>query len=273
MTISNADIRKQQRRRRPPAAGGNSSSVQAVVLAGGKGTRLAPYTSVLPKPLMPIGDRSILELVLGQLTSCGIEKVTLCVGYLAHLIEAVIGDRSPDGLEISYVHEQEALGTAAPLRLVPGLDGTFIAMNGDILTTIDYNELVKHHRENKNLITIATHERPIKIDYGVLHVGQNGSSGRVLGFQEKPEMTSTVSMGIYVFEPRALEFIPAGGYFDFPQLVHALLQAGEPVGVYPYTGLWFDIGRREDYERAVEAWLPSATASSEAPYPLAGGMR
>ncbi len=273
MTISNSDIRKQRRRRRPAAAGDKSSSVQAVVLAGGKGTRLAPYTSVLPKPLMPIGDRSILELVLGQLTSCGIEKVTLCVGYLAHLIEAVIGDRSPDGLAISYVHEQEALGTAAPLRLVPGLDGTFIAMNGDILTTIDYNELVNHHREKKNLITIATHERPIKIDYGVLHVGQNGSSGRVLGFQEKPEMTSTVSMGIYVFEPRALEFIPAGGYFDFPQLVHALLEAGEPIGVYPYTGLWFDIGRREDYERAVEAWLPSATASSEAPYTLAGGVR
>jgi len=273
IVISGTDTRKEGLRRRQAAGGGKSKPVQAVVLAGGRGTRLAPYTSVLPKPLMPIGERSILELVLGQLTSCGIQKVTLCVGYLAHLIEAVIGDRSPDGLEIRYVHEQEALGTAAPLRLVPDLDSTFIAMNGDILTTIDYNALVAHHREKENLITIATHERPIKIDYGVLRVGRNGSSGRVVGFQEKPEMTSTVSMGIYVFEPRALEFIPVDGYFDFPQLVHALLKAGEPVGVYPYTGLWFDIGRREDYERAVEAWLPSATATSEAPFVLAGGAR
>jgi NDP-mannose synthase len=272
MTIRDTDIIDARASGRAARGGRTDTSVQAVVLAGGRGTRLAPYTSVLPKPLMPIGERSILELVLGQLRTCGIGKVTLCVGYLAHLIEAVIGDRSPDGLEISYVHEQEALGTAAPLRLVPGLDSTFIAMNGDILTTLDYNALVDHHRTKKNLITIATHERPIKIDYGVLHVGRNGSSGRVLGFQEKPEMTSTVSMGIYVFEPRALEFIPARGYFDFPQLVHALLKAREPVGVYPYTGLWFDIGRREDYERAVEAWHPSTTSNAEAPFPLAGGV-
>ena len=272
MTIANADLTTTRPRRRTKPNGGRAS-VQAVVLAGGRGTRLAPYTSILPKPLMPIGERSILELVLGQLTESGIDRVTLCVGYLAHLIEAVIGHRSPDGLQIRYVHEQEALGTAAPLRLVPGLDRTFIAMNGDILTTIDYRALVEHHRDMKNLITIATHERPIKIDYGVLRVGRNGSSGRVVGFQEKPEMTSTVSMGIYVFEPRALEFIPTDGYFDFPQLVHALLDAGEPVGVYPYTGVWFDIGRREDYERAVEAWLPTATSRPEAPLTLAGGTR
>src|SRR6185312_12895946 len=207
MTISDTQTRSKGRRRRPPAAGGKTPPVQAVVLAGGRGTRLAPYTSVLPKPLMPIGERSML--VLGQLTASGIEKVTLCVGYLAHLIEAVIGNRSPDGLQISYVHEQEALGTAAPLRLVPGLDGAFIAMNGDILTTLDYRACDKDHRDMKNLITIAAHERPIKIDYGVLRVGRNGAAGRVVGFQEKPEMTSTVSMGIYVFEPRALEFIPA----------------------------------------------------------------
>jgi NDP-mannose synthase len=272
MTIDATDNATTPSAARAATGRGPRASVQAVVLAGGRGTRLAPYTSVLPKPLMPIGDRSILELVLGQLTDSGIDRVTLCVGYLAHLIKAVIGDRSPDGLQIRYVHEEEALGTAAPLLLVPDLDGTFIAMNGDILTTLDFTALVDHHRRAKNLITIATHERPIKIDYGVLRVGRNGSSGRVVGFQEKPEMTSTVSMGIYVFEPRALEFIPAGGYFDFPQLVHALLEAGEPIGVYPYTGLWFDIGRREDYERAVEAWLPAMTASSEA-LKLAGGMR
>lgn len=237
-----------------------ASPVRAVVLAGGSGTRLAPYTSVLPKPLMPIGDRSILELVLGQLKSCGIAHVTLCVGCLSHLITAVIRGRAADGLEITFVHEEEALGTAGPLRLVPGLDSTFITLNGDVLTTLDYDALVRHHRESGSIVTIATHERRIKIEYGVLHVGTNGASGRVSAYVEKPEMTSTVSMGIYVVEPRALDYIPPEGHFDFPDLVHALLRAGEPIGVYPYDGLWFDIGRRDDYEQAVAAWLENSLA-------------
>ena len=252
-----------ERRHEPRTAPDITPGLQAVVLAGGKGTRLAPYTSVLPKPLMPIGDRSILEVVLGQLTGAGIQRVTLCVGYLAHLIKAVIGDRTRDGFPIHYVHEEQALGTAAPLRQVPHLDGTFIAMNGDILTTLDYRALVQHHLESENVLTIATHERPIKIDYGVLRVGRNGDSHRVRGFTEKPEMRSMVSMGIYVFEPRTLEHIPESGYFDFPQLVHALLTAKEPIGVYPYKGLWFDIGRRDDYERAVAVWLDSVVGEPD----------
>jgi NDP-sugar pyrophosphorylase family protein len=229
--------------------------VRAVVLAGGKGTRLAPYTSVLPKPLMPIGDRSILELVLGQLRDCGIKDVTLCVGYLSHLIRAVLDNSRHGGVEISYVQEEEALGTAAPLRLVDGLESTFIAMNGDVLTTLDYTDLLRHHREEGNLLTIATRARPIQIDYGVLQLGTNGSSNRVQGYVEKPQMTSTVSMGIYVLEPRALEYIPGEGYFDFPDLVQALLKADECVGAYQYEGMWFDIGRRDDYEKAVSAWV------------------
>jgi NDP-mannose synthase len=229
--------------------------VKAVVLAGGRGTRLAPYTSVLPKPLMPIGDRSILELVLGQLASCRITDVTLCVGYLAHLIEAVLENRSNDGCNISYVHEQEALGTAAPLRNVPHLDTTFIAMNGDVLTTLDYRALIRSHRRSGSLLTIATRDRPIQIDYGVLELGNNGHRNRVEAYHEKPRMTSTVSMGIYVLEPAALAYIPETGRCDFPDLVQTLLQNGERVGAYRYNGLWFDIGRREDYERAVAAWL------------------
>jgi NDP-mannose synthase len=237
------------------AARARTNVVQAVVLAGGKGTRLAPYTSVLPKPLMPIGDRSILELVIGQLRDGGITGVTLCVGYLSHLIEAVLGSRKHLGVDISYVREEEALGTAAPLRLVEGLDSTFIAMNGDVLTTLDYNDLIRHHRRDRNVLTIATRARPIQIDYGVLHLGSNGSSNRVEAYVEKPKMTSTVSMGIYVLEPHALSYIPADGYFDFPDLVQALLKAGERVGAYRYEGMWFDIGRRDDYERAVNAWI------------------
>jgi NDP-mannose synthase len=240
------------------------NKVRAVVLAGGKGTRLAPYTSVLPKPLMPIGDRSILELVLGQLRDSGIDDVTLCVGYLSHLIRAVLDNSRHGGAEISYVQEEEALGTAAPMRLVDGLDSTFIAMNGDVLTRLDYTDLIRHHRQDENILTIATRARPIQIDYGVLQLGTNGSSNRVRGYVEKPKMTSTVSMGIYVLEPQALDYIPRDGYFDFPDLVQALLKADERVGAYQYDGMWFDIGRRDDYERAVSAWIDETDEEAEA---------
>jgi len=241
-----------------------NNKVRAVVLAGGKGTRLAPYTSVLPKPLMPIGDRSILELVLGQLRDSGIDDVTLCVGYLSHLIRAVLDNSRHGGAEISYVQEEEALGTAAPMRLVDGLDSTFIAMNGDVLTRLDYTDLIRHHRQDENILTIATRARPIQIDYGVLQLGTNGSSNRVRGYVEKPKMTSTVSMGIYVLEPQALDYIPRDGYFDFPDLVQALLKADERVGAYQYDGMWFDIGRRDDYERAVSAWIDETDEEAEA---------
>lgn len=240
-------------------------TARAVVLAGGRGTRLAPYTSVLPKPLMPIGDRAILELVIEQLAGSGITNVTLCVGYLSHLIEAVLDNGAARGTEITYVREENALGTAAPLRLVDGLDETFIAMNGDVLTTLDYDDLLSYHHEHGNLLTIATHERAIRIDYGVLHVSGENGSRRVQAYEEKPEMTSTVSMGIYALEPEALEYIPPEGYFDFPDLVQELLRVGKPVGAYRYDGLWFDIGRREDYEQAVNAWSGNGSSNGSDP--------
>ena len=222
-----------------------------VILAGGRGTRLLPYTSVLPKPLMPVGDSSILEIVVGQLTDCGARNVNFCVGYLAHLIRAVFDHRARNDVEISYVYEEDALGTAAPLRLVDGLDDTFIAMNGDVLTTLDYRDLLRYHREQGNMMTIATHNRFIKIDYGMLHLDVGA---RVQRFEEKPEIVSPVSMGIYVMEPDVLNHIPEGSRFDIPELIQALLDAREPVGAYRYGGLWFDIGRADDYEQAVAAW-------------------
>jgi NDP-sugar pyrophosphorylase family protein len=239
----------------PSNNGNENARVRAIIFAGGRGTRLAPFTSILPKPLMPIGDRAILELVIGQLAECGISDVTLCVGYLSHLIEAVVGDGAAHGVDVKYVREEEALGTAAPLRLVEGLSDTFIAMNGDVLTTLDYGDLLRHHRESGSIVTIATRERPIQIDYGVLHVRASGD--RVYKYIEKPQRTSIVSMGIYVLEPEALAYIPPEGYFDFPDLVKALLRAREPVSALRFDGLWFDIGRRDDYEEAVTAWLAS----------------
>jgi NDP-mannose synthase len=242
--------------RRARGGKGSRHGTKAVVLAGGRGTRLAPYTSVLPKPLMPVGDRAILELVVEQLEACAITDITFCVGYLSHLIQAVFDNRENGHVSITYVHEHEALGTAGPLRLVPELDDTFVVLNGDVLTDLNYRDLVEHHRENGNALTIATRDRPIKIDYGVLHLdGDIAPSGRrIVAYEEKPELVSTVSMGIYVLEPWVLDHVPAGRHFDVPDLVQSLLAAGEQVGAYRFDGLWFDIGRKEDYERAVNAW-------------------
>jgi NDP-mannose synthase len=235
------------------------ATTPVVILAGGRGTRLAPYTSVLPKPLMPVGDQSILEIVVGQLADCGVQSVHFCVGYLAHLIRAVFDHRARHDVAITYVYEEDALGTAAPLRLVEGLDETFIAMNGDVLTTLDYRDLVRYHRERGNLLTIATHNRSIKIDYGMLHLD---ATARVEAFEEKPEIVSPVSMGIYVMEPEILGYVPDGARFDIPELVQALLAGGEHVGAYRYSGMWFDIGRADDYERAVEAWAENGFQSA-----------
>jgi NDP-mannose synthase len=230
------------------------ASTRAVVLAGGRGTRLAPYTSVLPKPLMPIGERAILEIILEQLDAHGVTDIILCVGYLSHLIRTVVDNRANGHVNISYVHEQEARGTTGPLRLVDGLDDTFIVMNGDVLTTLDYRDLVRHHRATGNAVTIATRERTIKIDYGVLGVENERTRTRIIRFEEKPAVHSTVSMGIYVFEPRVLEYVPPDQHHDFPELIQSLLAHGEYVGAYPFDGPWFDIGREDDYALAVEAW-------------------
>lgn len=226
--------------------------VKAVILAGGRGRRLEPYTSVLPKPLMPVGDRAIVEVIVDRLAACGLTDVTLCVGYLAHLIEAVFNGR-PREARITYVHEEEPLGTAGPLRLVDGLDSTFLVMNGDLLTDLRFNDLVALHRRAGNVVTIATHERRHVVDYGVLHT-EPGESPRLVAYEEKPESSLTVSMGIYVMEPDVLQRIPDSGYFDFPDLVQRLLDEGLRVGTYPFSGFWLDIGRRDDYELALQQW-------------------
>jgi NDP-sugar pyrophosphorylase family protein len=247
----------------PTRSNGRSSAspTKAVILAGGRGTRLAPYTSVLPKPLMPIGDRAILEIVVGQLADHGFNDITFCVGHLSHLIRAVLDGRSKPEAKFTYVQEEEALGTAGPLGLVEGLDETFLAMNGDVLTTLDYRALVRHHRRSGNVLTIATHRRTVKIDYGVLYLeGVESRSGRVQAYEEKPEIASLVSMGVYVLEPRALDYVPRDSYFDIPDLVNSLLSASERVGAQTFDGLWFDIGRKDDYEQAVEAWNSNGSA-------------
>ena len=243
---------------RTPEADPAPRDTPVVIFAGGRGRRLEPYTSVLPKPLMPIGNRSILEIVVTQLADAGFRNLTFCVGYLSHLIRAVFDNGPGERVNINWVKEAEPLGTAGPLRLVEGLTSTFLAMNGDLLTTLDLGALLDHHRASGNVLTIATHQRSVQSDYGVLHLGGGDDADRVFAYEEKPEMTWNVSMGIYAMEPSVLSEIPPEGPFDFPDLVMALLDKGLPVGAYVHEGLWLDIGRHEDYENAVELWAHGA---------------
>jgi NDP-mannose synthase len=249
----------------PPAAmlrGEEVAGMRTIILAGGKGTRLKPYTSVLPKPLLPLGDRAILELVIHQLARQGFVDVTLCVGHLAHLIEAVFGNGAGHSVAITYVREDAPLGTAGSLRCVEGLEDAFLVLNGDLVTTLDYRDLIRHHRASDNLLTIAARKRQVKIDYGVIGADDGEEHlQRVVRYEEKPVLDWTVSMGIYVMEPQVLEFIPEGDYFDFPDLVQRLLDADAPVGAFIYDGLWLDIGRHEDYEQAVALWEEGKLAS------------
>ncbi|MFL5868922.1 MAG: sugar phosphate nucleotidyltransferase [Thermoleophilaceae bacterium] len=225
---------------------------RAVILAGGKGSRLGPYTTVLPKPLLPVGDRAILDVVVHQLRDYGFTDLTLAVGYLAHLVRAVMGDGSNLGVSIDYHEEEEPLGTVGPLATIDGLDDSFLVMNGDVLTALDYAELVNVHRESGNVLTIASHRRTVHTEYGVIHLnGAAGETRLVTGFEEKPAIPYVVSMGVYVLQPRALDFIDQDEYLDLPDLVLRLLDAGEPVGSYLYEGYWLDIGRHEDYEKAL----------------------
>ena len=223
--------------------------MQAIILAGGKGRRLMPYTTVLPKPLMPIGDYSILEVILRQLKHAGFSRITICTGYLHELIHAYLNSNKTLGLEISYTHEETPLGTIGPLRLIEELDDTFLVMNGDILTDIDYTALIDAHRKKNAIATVATYQRDVHIDFGVL---EKNNDNRIIAFREKPTYHFDVSMGIYVFSKKILEFVPKDEPFGFDQLMYALTETKAPVFSYPHSGYWLDIGRPDDYARSIE---------------------
>lgn len=223
--------------------------MKAVVLAGGKGTRLAPYTTILPKPLMPIGDMPILEVLMRQMKRSGINHIVLTVGHLASLLRAYFGDGSQWKLDITYSQEQIPLGTAGPIALVQGLDKTFLVTNGDVLTTLDFKKLVAFHKQKGGIATIAAHQRQVRIDLGVIRMD---GDERVSGYIEKPTTDYTVSMGVYVFEPQVINYIPAGQYLDFPDLILNLISSGEKVNGYSFDGYWMDMGRPDDYIQANE---------------------
>lgn len=230
--------------------------MQVIILAGGKGTRLKPFTNAIPKPLMPIGDVPILEVVLRQLKAHGTERVVLAVNHLARLIEAFFGDGSRLGLKIVYSVEDEPLGTAGPLRLLENLDNDFLVMNGDLLTTIDYADLFERHLQSGAVATIATFQKEVKIDLGVLE----SNDGCFVDYIEKPTYNFTVSIGLYALSRRITQFIPGGEKFDMPDLILALHRAGEKVQCYAGDFQWLDIGRVDDYEKAVELFETNRNA-------------
>jgi NDP-mannose synthase len=226
---------------------------RAVILAGGEGTRLRPYTTVIPKPLMPVGDRPVLDIVLRQLKANGFEHVTMATGYLAELIEAFFRDGEAYGLKIDYFREQEPLGTVGALALIDGLaDDHVLVMNGDVLTDIDYRGLIERHADSDAAATIATKKRHIQVSLGVLRFGDNGDPTRLTGYDEKPEIDYEASMGVYCFAPRALEHIKPGERLDFPDLILRLIAAGQIVRSWLSEDYWLDIGRHDDYEQAQE---------------------
>jgi NDP-sugar pyrophosphorylase family protein len=223
--------------------------MRAVILAGGRGTRLRPFTASFPKPLVPLGDRPVVELLIQNLVNAGIGDITLTLGHLAELVQAYFQNRRrlPPSLNLHYVVESEPTGTAGSLALVPHLDETFLVMNGDLLTDLDFGKLVEFHRSQGAALTIATQRRHVKIDLGVLEF--DGSAG-ITNYIEKPEHSYHVSMGVYVYEPCVLGHIVPGEYLDFPDLVLRLLASGERVCAYLSDCLWLDIGRPDDYARA-----------------------
>ena len=220
----------------------------AVILAGGRGTRLRPYTTTIPKPLVPIGDDcAILEIVLRQLAHHGVARATIAIGHLGELIRAYVGSGAQWGLDVDYAMEDQPLGTMGPVvAMLDRLPDQFLVLNGDILTDLDFGALLGAHGGSGAPLTIATYRREVDVDFGVLEVDR----GTVVGFEEKPTLSYEVSMGVYALSRAALAGYRSGDPLGFDRLVLDLLAAGRPPAAYPFGGYWLDIGRPEDYDRA-----------------------
>jgi NDP-mannose synthase len=230
----------------------DANARRAVILAGGLGTRLRPFTTVLPKPLMPLGDRPVLDIVIRQLRAHGFERITIATGYLAELIEAFFRDGSSYGVSIDYYREETPLGTVGALALIDGLEDDILVMNGDIVTDIDYGALLERHRASGATATIAATRRHVQVTLGVMHFEDSDDPARLTGYTEKPALDFEVSMGVYCFSPRAVGFIRPGEHLDFPDLMLRLVAAGELVRAWRSDDYWLDIGRHDDYEQAQE---------------------
>lgn len=226
-----------------------------VILAGGKGTRLAPLTTVLPKPLMPVGDGPIIDTLLRQLRAEGWREATLAVGHMSELMRTYCGNGTRYGLRLRYMYEEQPLGTVGALANLSEQKRTrsLLVSNGDVLTTLRFGDFAEAHAQAGAVLSIALYRRDVQIDFGVVELdGMVGPERRVLGYREKPSIESTVSMGIYMMEPKALDYIVPGERLDLPELVQRLLDDGQTVAGYPFDGYWLDIGRHSDYQQALD---------------------
>lgn len=224
---------------------------RAVILAGGLGTRLKPYTISLPKPLVPIKEKPILEIIISQLKKNKFTNVTVTVNHMANIIEAFFGNGERWGVNINYSLEKKPLSTMGPLTLIDDLPEDFLVMNGDILTDISYEELFQFHIDNRNLITVGGYKRSDQQEYGILEINEEKD---LIGFKEKPVLDNLVSMGVYIMNKRILNYIPKNTFFGFDHLMLKLISNNEFPKVYPYKGLWLDIGRPDDYEKASDIY-------------------
>lgn len=235
--------------------------MQVVIQCGGKGTRLRPYTSVLPKPLMPIGARPVLELLLKSLRRYGLEEVFITTGYLGHLIQSFCGNGHQWGINIHYTTEPEPLGTVGALALLRDrINDTFLMLNGDVLTDLDLRKFTACHRAHGGPATIATSLRSTRMDYGVIE----DADGEVTRFLEKPLLQHRVSMGVYCMEPSVISLVPPGTPFGFDDMVFGMMSRQLPVHTYHHNGLWLDIGRVEDFQKAQDLDWDGETVSPEA---------
>jgi NDP-sugar pyrophosphorylase family protein len=224
-------------------------SERAVLLAGGRGTRLRPYTVVLPKPLMPIGEYPILEVMIRQLAACGFGRITIAVNHQANLIQAFFGDGRKWGVGIDYSVESTPLSTVGPLRLIDDLPETFLLANGDVLTDLRFDHLLAEHVSSAAQFTVAAFSRTHMVDYGVLEVDE---AHQLVGFREKPSVRYSVSMGVYGVSKGILSLVPMNEPYGFDSLMRDLLAKGERVRIYPHDGYWADIGRPDDYMKAID---------------------
>lgn len=231
--------------------------MKTVILAGGKGTRLKPYSTVFPKPLMPIGDMPILEIIIRQLKAKKLNDIIITIGHLGELIMNFFGDGRKWGVSITYCIEDKPLGTAGALGLIKkDLTEPFLMINGDTLTTLNLTDLIDYHKKSGATATLALKKRGVYIDFGIIELDK---SNTLTGYIEKPTIYNTVSMGIYVCEPKVLGQVKVNERLDFPDLIKALLAKGETIKGFVYDGYWMDIGRAEDYEKAneeIESLLP-----------------